>query len=355
MKIIIKGFILFVTLFTLTSCDNEDDSLKRCSDNPLEEIKWLKELVDNENNTNNSMGLEIIEYVYKGQTVFMVDNCINNCSDSLVTVYDCEKNILCEFGGIAGLNTCPDFDSEAINKKILFSTRIKSDKCNKSVIIDAELFKKIKATTDIKAKIEGNCIYIQFQHNFCSVTPPNSLVDSGLVLKSLPVQRRLKFNVAQIKPTSCDKVITENVSFDISSLATWDNPVVILNIEGLGPIKYTRAPQCGDPNINCVSDRNADLLELKKMFSELNKLSESVVCENASDWKFTAFGSKACGGPQGFLPYSIKIDVAAFLKKVSIYTKAEATFNKKWHVVSTCELLVAPSGVSCKEGKPVFL
>ena len=49
----------------------------------------------------------------------MIDVC-NGCADNLTTVYNCEGNVICEFGGIAGLNTCPDFDKNSTNKTIIY-------------------------------------------------------------------------------------------------------------------------------------------------------------------------------------------------------------------------------------------
>lgn len=46
---------------------------------------------------------------YKGERVFEVNACVS-CADYISTVYDCEGKIVCEFGGIAGVNTCPDYD-----------------------------------------------------------------------------------------------------------------------------------------------------------------------------------------------------------------------------------------------------
>ena len=116
LKILSPFLILLCAIF---ACDPEPD-LKDCSENPTENIKWLKELIEKENNTTDSNGLEIVQYNYKDQTVFLVEDCIKNCSDGLAIVYDCEQNVLCEFGGIAGLNTCPDFEDNATEKRFYF-------------------------------------------------------------------------------------------------------------------------------------------------------------------------------------------------------------------------------------------
>ena len=62
---------------------------------------------------------EIIQYQYKGKTVFWINRCLN-CTDAIVQVYDCQQNEICLFGGIAGSDTCPDFSQKATNKKVVW-------------------------------------------------------------------------------------------------------------------------------------------------------------------------------------------------------------------------------------------
>jgi len=97
-----------------------------------------------------------------------------------------------------------------------------------------------------------------------------------------------------------------------------------------------------------------DQAALASMFSDIQVIAESVVCENAEDWKFIPYGSKACGGPQGYIAYATQIDETAFLESVALYTQAEAEFNIKWGVVSTCDLPIPPQSISCVDGKAVF-
>ncbi len=35
-------------------------------------------------------------------------------------VYNCQGQVICQFGGIAGLNTCPDFYDTATDKKVIW-------------------------------------------------------------------------------------------------------------------------------------------------------------------------------------------------------------------------------------------
>lgn len=250
--------IVFALLLLFTSCDDTNtEETNICSNNPLEEIDWLKALVDTENHADlsNSSGLEIIQYEYNGNLTFSVDTCVNNCSDALTQIYDCEKNIICEMGGIAGVNTCEAFFKGATNEKTLYTTRNTSISynCEKPTIISEPLYNTAKSTNIIKAQIIENCLELTFsilstQDRLKDV----NLIDSGAILESAPIQRKLKLVVTEnlTKPTS----VEVSTSFDISNLVAWDyDDEIILNIEGLEKsLRYKRAPQCGDPNVNCT-------------------------------------------------------------------------------------------------------
>ena len=116
----IKFLFLVILAVLAICCKDKEVNNKACnSDNPLEEISWLKEIKDSFDLDMGPQRQQIIQYRYAGKDVFWVDNCFQ-CPDALVIVYDCEKNIVCEFGGIDGRNTCPDFEQNAKNKKILY-------------------------------------------------------------------------------------------------------------------------------------------------------------------------------------------------------------------------------------------
>jgi hypothetical protein len=100
--------------------------------------------------------------------------------------------------------------------------------------------------------------------------------------------------------------------------------------------------------------QNADQSELERLYKDIEKTAQQFSCENAGEWKFTAIGSKACGGASGYIAYSVKIDESTFLKKVEQFTKLQADYNKKWGVYSDCALVVQPKGVTCDNGKPKF-
>lgn len=98
--------------------------------------------------------------------------------------------------------------------------------------------------------------------------------------------------------------------------------------------------------------KESDMQKLEALRAEIKAMSEQEKCENASDWKFRAIGSQACGGPTGFVSYSVKIDTNAFIQKVNKYTADQAAFNKKWKIVSVCMLILPPKNIICENEKP---
>lgn len=63
---------------------------------------------------------QVDEYTYKNETVYKVDFC-KNCPDNLIQVFNVNGDVLCEFGGIAGTNSCPGFDTGAKFEKTVWS------------------------------------------------------------------------------------------------------------------------------------------------------------------------------------------------------------------------------------------
>lgn len=66
---------------------------------------------------------------------------------------------------------------------------------------------------------------------------------------------------------------------------------------------------------------------LQRQFKEIQDLVNSGNCSEDSQCSFMAYGSKACGGPQGYLVFSSNIDVDALQKKVKKYTEDERLYN----------------------------
>lgn len=95
--------------------------------------------------------------------------------------------------------------------------------------------------------------------------------------------------------------------------------------------------------------------DMQIIYKEMVSLSESETCSNSGDWLFTPYGSKACGGPIGYIAYSKKIDQVYFLGLVDRFTQLQAEHNQKTGAVSDCALAIRPIAVTCENGKPKFV
>ncbi|WP_133166380.1 hypothetical protein [Sphingobacterium haloxyli] len=104
-----------------------------------------------------------------------------------------------------------------------------------------------------------------------------------------------------------------------------------------------------------TSNQDADRERLAEMRQEILDLINAVPCENAEDWRPQALGSKACGGPQEYVPYPEAADESGeLLDLIKEYTQLEAEYNKKYSAISDCMYVTSPTGVRCVDGKPEF-
>ena len=88
--------------------------------------------------------------------------------------------------------------------------------------------------------------------------------------------------------------------------------------------------------------------------TEIIELSESIPCTNASEWKFTPMGSKACGGPTRYIAYHQSIE-KRFLDLVQSFTAIQKAYNEKNNVVSDCMLVGLPKSIQCEGNKAVLV
>lgn len=107
--------LLLLLVMCAFKCENDSsqDESEYCPD-----TQWLKSII--ENAKQGTSKAEIVRYHYSNQTVYYVNTCID-CADGMAVVYDCAGDEICKFGGIAGFNTCPDFEEKATNKKVIWS------------------------------------------------------------------------------------------------------------------------------------------------------------------------------------------------------------------------------------------
>lgn len=106
----------------------------------------------------------------------------------------------------------------------------------------------------------------------------------------------------------------------------------------------------------CSSDsvltQEEEAQALSELWAELQVIATSEACTGDDNVAFTAIGSKACGGPAGYLAYSLSINVEEFLARVEAYTNMERAFNTKWAVISDCAVENPPTDVFCDNGVP---
>lgn len=121
------ALIFAVIILTSTSCEKENPTIDSggivimtCNvQDPLETIQWLKETRDGFMMQANPLPKRITQYFYQGECVFLIDVCVG-CDDNLTKLYNVNQDLICEFGGIAGVNTCPNFETEATGEVILY-------------------------------------------------------------------------------------------------------------------------------------------------------------------------------------------------------------------------------------------
>ncbi|WP_343697511.1 hypothetical protein [Flavobacterium sp.] len=108
------------------------------------------------------------------------------------------------------------------------------------------------------------------------------------------------------------------------------------------------------PTLLYRADQKIEEQELQKLYNEIIALSDiNKPC--TGEWSFTAIGSKSCGGPEKYIPYSLNINTADFFAKINEYTMMQEMFNYKWKLYSTCDVPRRPKSVDCVDGKATFI
>jgi hypothetical protein len=94
--------------------------------------------------------------------------------------------------------------------------------------------------------------------------------------------------------------------------------------------------------------------ELLSAQAEIIRLAESVSCTNASEWKLTPMGSKACGGPARYIAYHQSVE-REFLDLVARFTLLQKAYNEKNNVISDCLLVGPPRTIQCEANKAILV
>lgn len=116
-SIYIIYFSSVISIFSLLSCRGQQVATTQ-TEKALPE--WLALRINDFEESGFDTKGQVDEYTYKNETVYKVDFC-KNCPDNLIQVFNVNGDVLCEFGGIAGTNSCPDFDNSAKFEKTVWS------------------------------------------------------------------------------------------------------------------------------------------------------------------------------------------------------------------------------------------
>lgn len=90
-----------------------------------------------------------------------------------------------------------------------------------------------------------------------------------------------------------------------------------------------------------ASNRRADSMHVSALESEARVIAKVAGCKANSECRNAPVGVKACGGPRYYLPYcAATTDTAALFAKLDEVASAERAYNKKYNVVSTCQMML---------------
>jgi hypothetical protein len=107
--------VIFSSFFSVSAEDNRTNGNSCFESDPVQELPWLKEMVERFIQNANCPVIEIHQCTYgNGKIGFLIGTCFG-CSNVGKRVYSCDGTLLCLPGGIAGA-TCTEWniDSESI-------------------------------------------------------------------------------------------------------------------------------------------------------------------------------------------------------------------------------------------------
>lgn len=105
---------VLILLLVITACH------KSQKEDPCAHPQWVQKQIDfYEMQVGDPTAKLIVRYRYQGQYVFYFDNC-HSCADAMQLVMNCKRDTICMFGGIAGINTCPDFYHRANDSTLVY-------------------------------------------------------------------------------------------------------------------------------------------------------------------------------------------------------------------------------------------
>ncbi len=101
------------------------------------------------------------------------------------------------------------------------------------------------------------------------------------------------------------------------------------------------------------TEREVTRQDLEEQLGAIHSFIDAGSCNEDSKCSYIAYGSKSCGGPQGYLVFSTNIEVKTLKAMVNKYTEDEKVYNKQNGVISDCSVPAPPKIVGCKNGNCV--
>jgi len=98
-------------------------------------------------------------------------------------------------------------------------------------------------------------------------------------------------------------------------------------------------------------DEEHDIAQLNAMETAILQMIGDASCRDSTDCRYIAFGDKPCGGPWGYLVYSVSsVDSVALARAVADYNAFNAELNRRYGWISTCDI-PPPPVLGCIDGK----
>jgi len=107
--------VLCVIILSFSGC--KKPPTQTCDfDNPLTDLQWLKDLTAGH---ENSVEARIYQCSYTDGIGFLLEMCVG-CPDFGYSFRNCEGEVLCYGGGLSGEDSCPEFEIDTQNKKLIW-------------------------------------------------------------------------------------------------------------------------------------------------------------------------------------------------------------------------------------------
>ena len=102
------------------SCSENNPKEQVCNvDNPLTDLLWLKEIIDEIKGNTEAESFKVYQCTYKYGTGFLIEVGVVNTYNYRYSLRNCEGISICGYGGFIG-DTCGEFNIDFDNKKLIW-------------------------------------------------------------------------------------------------------------------------------------------------------------------------------------------------------------------------------------------